>query len=251
MRKYGLTFISDVDLYNHVAKSVAEYSFNVNLSKFNQNLIDPIKLTFDSIVYNQTIDDTIENEVIRQLDKTNSNTIGYFHQNIFQYFGNGWSVPTSGYDVVNLEQRIYCELKNKHNTMNSSSAAKTYMRMQSSIIADPKATCLLVEVIAPHSRNTPWVVTIDGEKQSANENIRRISIDRLYAIVTGEDSAFLQMCEILPVVISDVVTDCGSKHKQNTVLSELKELSSDLLTSLYLLAFEKYEGFDSFKIKQK
>ncbi len=250
MRKYGLSFISDVDLYNHVAKSVAEYSFNVNLDSFNHNLVDPIKLTFDSIVYNQTISETIENEVIRQLDKTNSNTIGYFHQNIFKYFGNGWSVPSSGYDIVNLEQKIYCELKNKHNTMNSSSSAKTYMRMQSSIIANPKAICMLVEVIAPHSRNVPWIITIDGEKQPANENIRRVSIDRLYAIVTGEDSAFRQLCEVLPAVIADVVSDCGSKSKQNTVLSELKQLSPDLLTSLYLLAFEKYEGFTAFNIKK-
>ncbi len=248
MSRYNLSFISDKDLYIHVAESVAKYSFSIDLEKFNNNLIDPIKLTFDSIVYRQSIEKTIEGEVIRQLDKTNSNIIGYFHQNIFKYFGGGWSVPAHGYDIVHVDKRIFCELKNKHNTMNSSSSAKTYMRMQSTLIKDPNATCILVEVIAPSSRNIPWVVTLDGEKQPINNNIRRISIDKLYAIVTGEDNAFCQLCEVLPKVIADVVNDKGSKNKQNTVLFELKNISSDLLTSIYMLAFEKYEGFKSFKI---
>lgn len=96
MSKYNLSFISDEDLYNHVAHTVEVYSFNVDLRKFNQNLVDPIKLTFDSIVYGQSIESTIENEVIRQLDKTNSNLIGYFHQNIFEYIGKDWIVPSHG-----------------------------------------------------------------------------------------------------------------------------------------------------------
>ncbi|MFI3324271.1 MAG: Eco47II family restriction endonuclease [Rikenellaceae bacterium] len=250
MRKYGLSFIKDIDLYNHVAEVVAAYSFNIDLRKFNENLIDPIKLTFDSYVYNQTIKDTIEAEVIRQLDKTNSNTIGYFHQNIFKYIGVDWSVPQTGYDIVNSKQKIYCELKNKHNTMNSSSSAKTFMRMQSTLISDPSALCMLVEVIAPHSRDIPWVVTLDGQKQEPNNNIRRVSIDKLYSRVIGADDAFLKLCEVLPVVISDVVRSKGSKVKQNSVMQELKGKSLDVLTSVYLLAFEKYEGFSNFKIKK-
>jgi len=43
---------------------------------------------------------------------------------------------------------IYVEMKNKHNTMNSSSSQKIYMRMQNKILENPKAVCMLVEVIA-------------------------------------------------------------------------------------------------------
>ncbi len=250
MRKYSLSFITDVDLYNHVEKTVKEYSFSIDLNEFNKNIIDPIKLTFDSVVYGQQIETTIENEVLRQLDKTNSNSIGYFHQNIFNYFGNGWSVPEKGYDIVNLKKNIFCELKNKHNTMNSSSAAKTYMRMQNTLIAKSKAKCYLVEVIASRSQDIPWVVTLDGEKQAENKQIRRISIDKFYAKVTGVDDAFAQLCKVLPMVISDVVKNIGAKTKSNTVLAELKNISPDLPTSLYLLAFEKYEGFNAFKISK-
>lgn len=246
--KYGLSFISDIDLYEHVKKTVEEYSFEIDLKKFNQNIIDPIKLTFDTIVYNQTLKTTIENEVLRQLDKTNSNSIGYFHQNIFDHFGGNWHVLKNGYDVVNEDLNIFCELKNKHNTMNSSSGVRTYMRMQNTLIENRDATCMLVEVIATKSQNIPWVITLDGNRQKSNERIRRVSIDKFYEIVTGVPNSFSQLCKVLPQVISDVVRNNGSKSKRNTVLQELGLISSDLATSIFLLAFSNYEGFGNFKI---
>lgn len=106
LKNYGLNFISDEDLYNHTKVTVEKYRFQVDLAMFNKNLIDPIKLTFDSKVYERDIQEVIESEIIRQMDKSNTNHIGYFHQNIFNYIGNGWSVPVNGYDVVNLEKKL-------------------------------------------------------------------------------------------------------------------------------------------------
>lgn len=247
MNKYNLDFISDKDLYDHVFKTVSAYSFEIDLKKFNSNLIDPIKLTFDSLVYEQSYKETIENEVLRQLDKTNSNLIGYFHQNIFKYFSDDWDVPKQGYDIENKKENIFVEMKNKHNTMNSSSSAKTYMRFQNTIIKNREAKCFLVEIIAKRSQNTPWVVSLDGQKQMSNESIRRVSIDKFYEIVTEDKFAFQKLCSILPIVIKDVVKNIKTRNKKNTVFTELNNLSSDLLTSIYLLSFEKYEGFNNFK----
>lgn len=251
INNYNLSFISNKDLYNHVKETVLEYSSKIDLKSFNHNVIDPIKLIFDSIVYGQTMEQIVENEAMRQLDRTNANTIGYFHQNMFKYFGNGWTVPQKGYDVVNLNKNIYCELKNKHNTMNSSSSAKTYMRMQNTLLTIPNSMCLLVEVIAPTSRDIIWTVTIDNEKQPNNPNIRRVSIDKFYDMVTGVKDSFAQICGVLPKVIFDVVSELGVKSKQNTVLEELGNLSTDIATSLFILAFERYEGFKDFRLNGK
>ncbi len=248
MRKYNLGFIKDEDLYQHVYNTVSQYSFQLNLKEFNRNLIDPIKLTFDSIIYEQSLKQTVENEVLRQLDKSNTNLIGYFHQNIFNYFSEDWVVPEKGYDIENHKEQIYVEMKNKHNTMNSSSSAKTYMRFQHTLISNPKAKCLLVEVIATKSQNTPWVITLDGVKQKPLEAIRRVSIDKFYELVTGDAFAFRQLCEVLPRVIKDVVSNSKKRRKTNSVFKELNDLSEDLLTSIYLLSFQKYEGFNNFNI---
>lgn len=247
MTNYNLAFISDTDLFTHVKETVEKYRFTIDLNEFNKNIIDPIKLTFDAKVYDKNIRDVIEFEILRQLDKSNTNHIGYFHQNIFKYLGNGWHVPETGFDVVNDKQKIYVEMKNKHNTMNSSSSQKTYMRMQSVLIKEPTATCMLVEVIATKSQNAKWIVSLDDERVE-NENIRRVSIDQFYALVTGEQTAFKQLCEKLPTVIEDVIATIIQQHSVNTVFAELEQISPNLLKSLYLLAFKKYQGFENFNI---
>ncbi len=247
MEKYGLNFISDEDLFNHVKNTVNGYRFDIDLEKFNKNLIDPIKLTFDTGIYGKDIQNVVESEVIRQIDKSNTNLIGYFHQNIFHYIGDGWSVPSEGWDVIHKSKKIYVEMKNKHNTMNSSSSKNTYIRMLDQLVNDSEATCMLVEVIAKNSQNINWDTTIDKKKVS-NDSIRRVSIDKFYELVTNDSSAFKKLCEILPKVINDVVNNITLDNKSNTVVSELKEISPNLLKSLYLLSFKKYEGFGDFNV---
>jgi Eco47II restriction endonuclease len=65
MRNYNLGFISNEDIYNHVKRTVDKYRFDINLKDFNKNLLDPIKLTFDSKVYRKDITFVIESEVLR------------------------------------------------------------------------------------------------------------------------------------------------------------------------------------------
>ncbi|MFN7310708.1 MAG: Eco47II family restriction endonuclease, partial [Vampirovibrionales bacterium] len=64
-QKYELAFISDDNLYNHVKQTIETYRFDINLIKFNKNIVDPIKLTFDSLVYKRGIKDLIKQECTR------------------------------------------------------------------------------------------------------------------------------------------------------------------------------------------
>ena len=249
MDKYNLGFISEEKIFNHVKSTVEKYRFDINLNSFNSNLIDPIKLTFDSKIYKKSIKEVIDDEIIRQIDKSNTNHIGYFHQNLFKYLSSDWHLPTKNFDVINEKLRFFVEIKNKHNTMNARSSQKTYMIMMDKILKDPQATCALVEIIAKNSQNIPWKISIDG-KQMFDERIRRISIDKFYEIVTGDKFAFKKLCEKLHIIIDDVVKSGKIKRSSNTVLKELGELSSNFLKSLYLFSFKKYEGFDNFDLYQ-
>ncbi len=238
-------FISDKNIFKHVKETVQQYSASINLKEFNKNIIDPIKLTFDAKVYGRTMEEVVASECMRQMDKSNNNYIGYFHQNLFRYAGNGWEVPTEGFDVVNEERHIFVEIKNKHNTMNSASSQKIYMKMQNKIVRDSRATCMLVEVIATKSQNKTWIVTVDKE-QFNNDHIRRVSIDKFYETVFGDPLAFAKLCKALPLILDDVIKELGSSTNQNTVFSELAAISPNIMKSLYLLAFKTYEGFDNF-----
>jgi len=138
-------------------------------------------------------------------------------------------------------------MKNKHNTMNSKSSSATYMTMQNKLLNDDKATCMLVEVIAKNSQNIKWSVTVNKQKMS-NERIRRVSIDKFYELVTGEKEAFKQLVEVLPKVMNDVLKEIQQNSIESSVFDELKEVDENILKSLYLLSFKKYEGFDNLDI---
>lgn len=251
MRNYNLGFISDEDIYEHVRTTVLQYRRHIDLDSFNKNIIDPIKLTFDAKIYGQTVQQTIETECLRQIDKTNNNRIGYFHQNVFKYAGGGWEVPENGdkggFDVVNEKLHIFVEMKNKHNTMNAASSSDTYVKMQNKILHDDKATCMLVETIAKQSQNVTWALSVNenGRKQHySHERIRRVSIDKFYEIVFKDSTAFCKLCRALPDVLDDVTSNDASARLENTVYEELDK--NDFYKSLYLLAFKSYEGFDNF-----
>lgn len=69
MHKYNLGFLSDEQIFSHVKETVEKYRYHINLAEFNKNLIDPIKLTFDSKIYNQTIRQTIEANAYARLTR--------------------------------------------------------------------------------------------------------------------------------------------------------------------------------------
>lgn len=245
---WELDFISREDFKNHVANTIKTYDNtlkSIDLQSFNSNIIDPIKLTFDSKVYRKSIEEVIENELVRQRDKTNTNAIGYFHQNLFKYIRN-CEVPQAGFDVIYTKpdgSKIYVEMKNKHNTMNSSSSQKTYMRMLNQILTENNCNCYLVEIIAKRSQNITWVVSLDSDRVS-NDRIKRVSIDKFYEEVTGNKNAFYLICKALPTIVDEIISeDSEMSVEKDSVIEELKEKNPDVLKSLYLLAFSTYEGF--------
>lgn len=143
-------------------------------------------------------------------------------------------------------------MKNKHNTMNSASAGKTFIKMQNQLLTDDDCACFLVEAIAQRSQNIKWETTVDKHKVG-HKLIRRVSLDKFYALVTGQEDAFYQMCMVLPDVIQKAVDELGNSIVPNdTVMQELKELSKQynfksedlsIAMAVYMLGFGSYNGF--------
>ncbi len=254
-----LNFISNENLKKHIAETIEQYGERLqpyDIKKFNSNIVDPIKLLFDKNVYGSSWEEIIKSEIFRQRDKSNNNSIGYFHQKIFQYI-EGCTVPKSGWDVIfkksggiefedcGAVSTVYVEMKNKHNTMNSAASAKTYMKMQGQLLRDDDCACMLVEVIAQKSQNVPWTVSLDGQRQK-HRRIRRVSIDEFYKLVTGEETAFYQLCMILPKIIAEVISDFENLTvPKDIVFSELSRQASanSFELALYMLGFKTYLGF--------
>lgn len=244
--KYKLGFLSDEVIYDYVKETVLKYSTSINLESFNKNIVDPIKLTFDAKIYGKTFEEVIETECERQIDKSNQNHLGYFHQNLFKLAGSGWSVAEKGFDIENKRKHIFVEMKNKHNTMNAGSAWAVVLKMQDKLLEDPKATCILVEVIASKSQDIQWSGTFRGYKLKGTDRIRRMSIDKFYELVFNDRFAFMRLCKALPLILDDIMIELKSETIHNSVIEGLHKISSDTFKSLFLLAFNRYEGFDKF-----
>lgn len=268
---WELSFISEKDFTNHVKDTIDKYGEKLesfDIVRFNKNIVDPIKMIFDKTVYQTSWDEIVGNEIFRQRDKSNNNDIGYFHQRIFQYINNchvpdngtegGWDVIFQVPEGITLPEgdvvhTVYVEMKNKHNTMNSAAAGKTYIKMQSQLLDDDDCACFLVEAIAKKSQNIKWSTTVDG-KSVSHKKIRRVSLDQFYALVTGQEDAFYKMCMVLPKVIEKVVNEGGEDVKvpHDSVMSELRRIAQEMDTddenlamalAVYLLGFSTYNGF--------
>ena len=258
---WELDFISEQDFKRHVQNTIQNYGEKLSpydLKHFNSNIVDPIKLIFDKTVYQYSWDEIIKNEIFRQRDKSNNNDIGYFHQRIFQYM-DGCTVPQVKWDIIFTKnsridipecepvKTIYVEMKNKHNTMNSASSSKTYMKMQGQLLSDDDCACFLVEAIAKKSQNITWSVSIDGAKQK-HRYIRRVSMDEFYKTVTGQADAFYKMCMVLPSVIQEVIANADNiTVPYDTVIEELQRIADakngSFVLALYMLGFKSYMGF--------
>lgn len=267
---WNLPFISEEDFTNHVKATIEKYGEKLesfDLKRFNKNQIDPIKLIFDKTVYQSTWNEIVSNEIFRQRDKSNNNDIGYFHQRIFQYI-KGCRVPPNGeeggWDVIfedahgisvadaGTVHTVYVEMKNKHNTMNSASAGKTFIKMQNQLLNDDDCACFLVEAIARRSQNIKWETTVDNRKVG-HKLIRRVSIDHFYALVTSQEDAFYQLCMALPSVIEKAVKALdGTIVPHDTVIDELKAMATEqrlesenmsIAMAAYMLGFGSYKGF--------
>ena len=268
---WELSFISEKDFTNHVKDTIDKYGEKLesfDIVRFNKNIVDPIKMIFDKTVYQTSWDEIVGNEIFRQRDKSNNNDIGYFHQRVFQYINNchvpdngtegGWDVIFQVPEGITLPEgdvvhTVYVEMKNKHNTMNSAAAGKTYIKMQSQLLDDDDCACFLVEAIAKKSQNITWSTTVDG-KSVSHKKIRRVSLDQFYALVTGQEDAFYKMCMVLPKVIEKVVNEGGEDVKvpHDSVMSELRRIAKEMNTddenlamalAVYLLGFSTYNGF--------
>lgn len=106
--------------------------------------------------------------------------------------------------------------------------------------------------IAKRSQNIEWETTFDTKKVG-HKLVRRVSIDQFYALVTGQEDAFYQMCMALPEVIKKSVDELsGTVVLHDTVIEELRAIadkqnigSRDLATvmAVYMLEFGSHKTF--------
>ena len=125
MKNY-LNFISDEHFLKCISNLHDAYvraKNNVTKENFYSNKVDTIKLTFDAKFNDISEESLIQAEILRQIDKSINNSIGTFHEEILGGI-EGYEIgKLSGFDIKAVDDPLFADIKNKHNTMNSRRSA--------------------------------------------------------------------------------------------------------------------------------
>ncbi len=70
----------------------------------------------------------------------------------------------SGYDIKALDNTLFADIKNKHNTMNSSSAESLFQKLAKYADENKKAKCFWVQILAKNSFCELWSGEINGKE---------------------------------------------------------------------------------------
>ena len=245
-------FISDEHLLNCIGNLHTSYSRakkKVSKRRFYNNKIDTIKLTFDTKFSDIDEESIIETEILRQIDKTINNSIGTFHEQILGGI-KGYEVGNlSGFDIKAEDNTLFADIKNKHNTMNSSSAEALFQKLARYADDYKEAKCYWVQILAKGSFNEHWMGDING-KEYSHSRVFKISGDQFYAVLTNNNNSFYELYKALPLAIDDYMKsiDSGRLNIENSALSEIKEETLESKrTILDQITFDNYGyyfGFD-------
>jgi hypothetical protein len=220
-----LPYVSD-ELLHEYTKDVLDKVLSAYVDseeKIHSNVVDPFSALFDAMRQGISFEDWLMQERSRQVQKTLQNAVGDFHQNILGSV-KGWQNPGrgGGYDIINREKRILGEIKNKWNTLNSSSAESTYKKLARYIDNDFFGYTGYVVFIVPKQTedyDVPW--SPNQVIMPRRSDIRRIDGESFYKMVTGLDDALEMLFDVLPSVIEKELHAEPLSADERAVLKEL------------------------------
>jgi hypothetical protein len=247
-----VNFISDEHLLKcieNLHQSYLKAKNNISKKSFYTNKVDTIKLIFDAKFNDINEDDLIQSEVLRQIDKSINNSIGTLHEQILGGIKSYEVGNLSGFDIKAIDNTLFADIKNKHNTMNSSSAEALFQKLARYADDYKKAKCYWVQILAKGSFNENWKGEING-KEYSHSRVFKISGDQFYALLSGQDDALFQLYKALPKAINDYLKSIEQENSinENSALDEITyETEKSKRTILDQITFENYSyylGFD-------
>jgi hypothetical protein len=249
-----LSFISDehfLSCIENLHNSYLKAKANVSKTKFYKNKIDTIKLTFDAKFNDLDEETLIKTEINRQIDKSINNSIGTFHEQILGGISGFEMGSSSGFDIKAKDDTLFADIKNKHNTMNSSSAESLFQKLAKYADTYKQSKCYWVQILAKNSFNEKWFGEING-KEYSHSRVYKISGDQFYKLLSGKDNALFELYQALPKAISDYLSKQESESvKANSALEEIsissKESKRSILDEITFENYSYYLGFDTLK----
>lgn len=246
-----VNYISNEHLLSCIEKlhnSYLEAKKEFTKKKFYKNKVDTFKLIFDSNFNDLSEKELIKLEMVRQIDKSVNNAIGTFHEEVLGGIDGYENGKLSGYDIKATDDSLFAEIKNKHNTMNSSSAESAFQKLARFADDNRKSNCYLVQLLAKKSFNKKWEGIING-KEYSHSRVHIISGDQFYELLTNEKNALYNLYKVLPIAVKDFLKTVETNFvNENSILKDISEGAQNnnrtILDEITFENFYYYFGFN-------
>lgn len=226
-----LEFIDDDKLLKLV-REVLEVKTEKRTLEINffKSLIDPFSAVFECAIRKIEMEEWMNFELNRQLQKSLQNKVGLFHEKILSELPK-WEKAPNLIDLVNKKERIIAEVKNKHNTLNSDGRLQTYSKLLKEIEERDGSyfgfTAFYVPIIPPknNKRYTKAFSPSDPKtgKKLFNEKILEIDGFSFYDMATGKKNSLKSLYEVLPEIIRSVIKKSDFEIEKSDLFQELFE----------------------------
>lgn len=206
MKNKYVNFISDAHLLNCIAnlhKAYLKAKNNISKTSFYSNKVDTIKLTFDSKFNDIDEESLIQAEILRQIDKSINNSIGTFHEQILGGI-KGYEVGNlSGFDIKAIDDTLFALFQFSKIQTNIEECIFDKLAKQANLFKN--AICYWVDFSTDNSCHEKWVIG-NNESAVSHKRVYKISADKFYDLLTGQENSLKQLNNSLPTAINDIIT---------------------------------------------
>lgn len=198
-------YVDDDILIAEIKSVLRQFEQEMETVDIHRNVLDPFSALFDMAKQSIDFEEWLIQEKSRQSQKTLQNLVGYFHQHILGEVGDWKDLGKGGsMDLINDNERIIAEIKNKHNTLNSSSATQTYNKIVGHLDGDKRGYQGYVVLLIPKRPKRykkHFAPNDDGKRVVRRDDLMEIDGASMYEIVTKDKDALKKLYVALPDAI--------------------------------------------------
>lgn len=187
-----LPWISDENLNASITTLLDRAAAAVSNAEARQrrNVIDPFSSLLIASTFGAQDESTLQgmqnsSSALRGM----SNFLGMFHQQVLASVA-GWINHDAGYDLESPSRRMLAEVKNKHNTMNTSNRKQVVTDLDTAVRQKGRGWTGYLVIIVP---STP----VRYEKQIGARSVYEMDGASFYQVATGHANALHELYDVL------------------------------------------------------
>lgn len=177
-------------------------------TRMHRNVLDPFLLASIAHMFGaETVEDVLDYAANSAAIGSIGNALGRFHQQVLGS-ANGWRDHDRGFDLICDQRRLFAEVKNKHNTMNSANRRQVEDDLKAALRQRESGWTGYLAIIIPKRP--------ERYRTELARNLFEVDGASFYEIVSGQDNSMHDvldyLCEALGVAsaVVDAVRQLGS-----------------------------------------